>query len=345
MKSHLIIQGPVYAGFSKDYLPYDGPEIVTLNGKKSFDCHRAILENARRYREHFDTIVLSIWDDAELKNRRELEDLGVRIVTSPANSVAHLPNYYKQVVGVLAGHAALDRPADDDHVLKTRTDLEFDLLAFRRHADRIDEQSPDWQAVGQLGFIHAPHSLGPYYISDMFLYARSADFHRIWSAARSESRRVSPISIHWVLPMEYAWHYREQLKIPREYFVNLVRWHSPWRRSTKHLRQGRLWRYLLKHCFSFAPPMLPEEFVWRGRPTTQMMRLKRKKRIHFFEEWEVLRADEDAVARMCDLTYFETSRPRRIRSIATAWLLSQRVWCEIHGYSSAARLLRRLYDG
>src|SRR5262245_41675703 len=127
MRSHLLIQGPMTSFFTKYCRPQPGPDSVTVDGKPAFDANRNVIRLAETYGHRFDSIVLATWDDQPLASAERLESLGVIIERTSSQSVSHLANHFKQVVGVLDGARAIPNLAAGDRITKTRTDLDFNL--------------------------------------------------------------------------------------------------------------------------------------------------------------------------------------------------------------------------
>lgn len=319
MASHLVIQGPRISYFTKFCPPRSSADCVTVNGKQAFDSAANIARTAETFRDLFDTIVVSYWDSDELPNEAELKSLGVVLCRLPAQSVAAYPNYVKQVVGVVEGAKAIGKLDPRDRVVKTRTDLSIDLRAVIEHADRADEQYTAWREAGQEGFIHIANSRGPFFLEDMFVTARGADFMRFWEATLPDRQRFGWGGIHQLLPLEYAWQNRERLGIAAEMFLDFYRWAAPWYNSSRRLlRENRLWQYLMTHCFCLMPEIDASSFLWRGNPNNHQTNRHRLKRYQFFEQWELLQTNGAALEPLTDLLYFESRKARGLRDYLSA---------------------------
>lgn len=341
-RKYLIIQGPLHSRYTNRRPDEHALDVLNLDGTPVYDCHNNIAAIVRTFGPLFDAVVISTWDDVELEPRPEFSAANVKLLRLPAKEVQHLRTYNRQVAGVLQGQAAIEGLHDADLVVKTRTDLFFDLSTLVEHARRANEQYSGWLQAGQLGFIHAPQSQGPYHLGDMFVVAHSADFRRFWEASLPERRSISTPSIHETLPIEYAWQNQARLGIDRKWFYDLFKWYSPWHRSDRHLRNAKLWRYLMQHCFCLAPDIPAESFLWRGMHDVHQSSRKRLKRTHFFDEWQLMVENPDAIVRIIDHSYFEKSRPVDLRSMFSNWLRAENIRCQILGATSISRLLRRL---
>lgn len=342
---HLIIQGPILSYFTSRFPASQGPDQVTLDGRLAYDCNGLILRMAREFRSYFANIVLSTWDNEAIRHRQELEALGVKIIQTPVSQIAHLTNPFKQVIGVLRGIESLKRndTDPDDICVKIRTDLWADLPMLLQHVTAVDEHFQGWRKTGQRGYIYTLDSAGPFFLNDMIVAARADDFEHFWQAANSATPKLAQPEIHQALSVEYAWKYRDQLNIPDAWFLDFYKWKAPWHRSDEHLKQGRLWTYLLQHCFCFMPNIAPEALTYRGLPYNRMSVQNRLARSFYYREWLLVQKHgNEAVQRLTDLLHWESQRPTQLRRIFDRSRYALRMLAVIYHKSWIATLHDRI---
>lgn len=339
-RAHLIIQGPMLSHFSKDFPWMTGPDQVTQEHKQVYDCAPLVSRICEEYANTFSTIVLSTWDSAPLpKNAKNL-----MVVQTPAAEVTHLANPFKQIVGVLKGYEALksNLQGPDDIIVKTRTDLWIDLAKLLTHVVGVEQEYRGWEKVGQRGFIHALDSAGPFFFNDLVVAARAQDFFKFWNASGRGSSTITRSHIHEALGTDYAWRYREQLQIPRQWFLDYYKWKAPWHRSLTHLNNGKIWDYLLCHCFCWAPHEITSSIVWRGVAWDDIPAKHRLSKSFSFDQWGLVQKHHNkAVSRLTDRNHWEIQRSIKLRQLPAACFRALRILMLVKGHD---RLVQKMDD-
>jgi hypothetical protein len=299
----LLIQGPV---ISKDY-----------------DCKENIQKTIELYGDNFKSIVISTWENSGLLDKKwphpnvkviESKDVGQGIDSSGVFYSNRKRHIHSSWVGC---SFIFDNFCPSDLVIKTRTDIFFDLKSTIIHIKANDEEFNNYRKVNQKGFIYFLFFCrnNPYVVSDFVFSGKVSDVYRLINAAKNyiditfRENEILPegdlVQKHIYANLRTYMNFQEY-----RYFPMLKKWNG---KANSFIYPAEIlepWYECLKNSFSFFPKKLVSDLTWRGQGFFEKA-IKNDPYKGFHEDWLTCKDNPEEITKN-DLVYLVDTRKNKI---------------------------------